>query len=184
MNADGSEWSIPDTFQGHPILDLNFHPSGADRVHAQFLMAEQRRGESSEGTSAARKIPTSAVVSRREGESVIERDAGTIVLDAFPAAAPDVGARGSARFEPDAAYKQQLHDCGVDISNDEQLSLALANVSVEAVRSLREAYPEAALLTLIAVCRMGVLAEMVALKSTDAALSAQQALESLFNAQQ
>lgn len=91
-------------------------------------------------------------------------------MDAFPAAAPDV------------AYKQQLHDCGVDISNGEQLSLALANISVEALRSLREAYPEAALLTLIAACRMGFLAEMVLLKSTDASVSAQQALEHLFNA--
>ena len=170
MNADGSEWSVAGAYHGQRILDLNFHPSGTDRIHSQFLLAEHGSGKSSEDASAARKIPAAAVVSRPDGDAVIERDAGTIVLDAFPAAAPDV------------AYKQQLHDCGVDISNGEQLSLALANVSVEALRSLREAYPEAALLTLIAACRMGFLAEMVALKSTDTALLARQALESLFNA--
>ena len=182
MNADGSEWSVAGAYHGQRILDLNFHPSGTDRIHSQFLLAEHGSGKSSEDASAARKIPAAAVVSRPDGDAVIERDAGTIVLDAFPAAAPDVGARGSVRFEPDAAYKQQLHDCGVDISNGEQLSLALANVSVEALRSLREAYPDAALLTLIAACRMGFLAEMVLLKSTDASVSAQQALKHLFNA--
>jgi hypothetical protein len=174
-----SKWSVPASIQGHPILDINFIANGTqNRVHAQFVLAALpltvRSG------SMAQLIPSIAPVSRSVDGAAINRDAGIIILNGFRPSTVAVGQSGSLVFEPNEAYQQQLNGVGLTISPDQQLSLSLANVSVDDFRLLRSVYPSASVVTMLAIRHMGFSAsDAVALKSQRADLTANQMLREL-----
>ncbi|MHB8238833.1 MAG: hypothetical protein ACYDA5_01350 [Vulcanimicrobiaceae bacterium] len=142
------------------------------RIHAQFLLTRggniPATEQPSAGASSARRSIQSITVAYASdltgNPGLIDRQAGALVLDAYPheVVSASAGLSGDAIFEPKLAYLEQLGASDFTPSAQQQLALAIWNVSLEDVRILKAAFPKVDLQMIIAVRLLGCSAQTAA----------------------